>query len=135
MEYSIHLILGRTPADSWRRYNRGASQFFHQDIFRPNSGIRAPVRATLLIFFLIGLLHAYLVWAIVGCWTGYVLAFFMVNGLAVVATFRLRPRGWLAAPAVIGTMAFHVVAFTLLTTTLSSLCLAALVAQAMWGVM
>jgi len=35
------------------------------------------------------------------------MAFFLIQGLAVIATLRIRPRGWAVAPAIVLTFAFN----------------------------
>ncbi|MES2949814.1 MAG: MBOAT family O-acyltransferase [Pseudomonadota bacterium] len=91
MEYPLAAC---TPADFWRRYNRTVQQFFWEDVFKPLGGIRTPIRSTLLVFALSALIHEYAFDIAVGRVQGYQLAFFMLQGLAVVATWRIKPKGW-----------------------------------------
>lgn len=86
-------ILAATPAGFWRRYNLEAGRWFHADVFRPLRHRRGPVAATMGTFLVSGLLHEHLAAVLVGRVQGYQLAFFLVHGLAVVATARWRPRG------------------------------------------
>jgi len=97
----------RTPADFWRRYNRPAQQFFDEDVFQPLGGLRAPVRATLGTFAVSAVLHEYLFDIAVGRVQGYQMVFFVLQGLAVAATRRVKPRGWRAVAWGAGTLAFN----------------------------
>jgi len=114
-DFSRHPIAAVTPADFWRRYNRDAGRFFHEDVFKPVGGLRWPVRGIMVVFFLNGLLHEYLAWQMTERITGYQMLFFMLNGLAVAATFRYRPRGLaqtlLARVATLGFFYFTTVLF------------------------
>jgi hypothetical protein len=80
---------------------------FRDDVFRTLGELRAPVRATLGTFAVSAALHEYLFDLAVGRVQGYQAAFFLVQGLAVAATRKARPRGWQAAPWVAGTVAFN----------------------------
>ena len=97
----------RTPADFWRRYNRPAQQFFYEDVFKPLGGLRSPVRATLGTFAVSAVLHEYIFWIAVGRVQGYQTAFFLLQGLVVAATRKVRPRGWRAVAWGTGTLAFN----------------------------
>ena len=109
-DFSDKPWLARTPADFWRRYNRVVQQYFYENVFKPAGGRRSPIRATLLIFFLSGLIHEYVFGIAIGGIQGFQMAFFMIQGLAVAATLRVRPAGsfavfgWTAA-----TLVFNVV--------------------------
>jgi hypothetical protein len=98
--------LARTPADFWRRYNLPMQQFFYEDVFKPSGGLRAPVRATLLTFAVSAVIHEYIFGIALGRVQGYQTAFFLLQGAAVAATARVKPRGWGAAVWVTGTWAF-----------------------------
>ena len=98
--------LARTPADFWRRYNLPMQQFFYEDVFKPAGGLRAPVRATLLTFAVSAVIHEYIYGIALGRVQGYQTAFFLLQGVAVAATARAKPRGWGAAVWVAGTWAF-----------------------------
>jgi hypothetical protein len=97
----------RTPADFWRRYNRPAQQFFHEDIFKRLGGVRWPIRATLGTFVVSALIHEYVFDIAVGRIQGYQTAFFLIQAVAVAATVRLKPRGWHAVPSIISTLGFN----------------------------
>ncbi len=98
--------LARTPADFWRRYNLPMQQFFYEDVFKPAGGLRAPIRATLMTFAVSALIHEYIFGIVVGRVQGYQTAFFLLQGVAVAATARAKPRGWAAAAGVACTWAF-----------------------------
>ncbi len=94
-------------ADFWRRYNRPVTHLFYEDVFPLQRRTRGPIRATLTAFAFSALMHEYLFAVALWRIEGFQIAFFMIQGLAVVATRRLRPVG---AWAVIGmglTLAFN----------------------------
>jgi D-alanyl-lipoteichoic acid acyltransferase DltB (MBOAT superfamily) len=97
----------RTPADFWVRYNRPAGQFFYEDVFKPLGGLKSPVRATLGTFAVSAVLHEYIFWIAVGRVQGYQMAFFMIQGLVVAATRKIRPRGLRAVAWGTGTLMFN----------------------------
>ncbi|HWE38254.1 MAG TPA: MBOAT family O-acyltransferase [Isosphaeraceae bacterium] len=98
----------RTPADFWRRYNRPVNHFFLEDLFKPFGGVRSPVKATLLVFAASAVVHEYVFAVPIGRVEGVQSAFFLLQGIAVLATARLRPRGRWAAVAIAGTLTFNV---------------------------
>jgi hypothetical protein len=102
-------VLARTPAELWRRYNRPAAQFFHEDVFLPLGGRRRPVLAVIGVFVVSAAVHEYVFWPPIGRVQGYQTAFFLVQGLAVLLTRRLRPRGLSAAVGILGTLAFNLI--------------------------
>lgn len=97
----------RTPAEFWRRYNRLVGQFLQEDFFKPMRGLRHPVRSTLAVFAVSGLLHEYLFWMAIGHAAGLQMTFFMLQGLAVATTLRIKPLGWKAIAWRLGTFAFN----------------------------
>jgi hypothetical protein len=100
-------FLARTPAEFWRWYNRPAGQFFQEYIFKPAGGRRRLVVATLATFAFSGLVHEYVFDIPAGRILGTQMAFFLIQGLAAIATIRLKPRGWLRGPAIAATLAFN----------------------------
>ena len=95
-------LLAATPAEFWRRYNRPAQQFFYEDIFKQAGAYKSPLLATFATFAVSALAHEYVYGITLGRVQGYQTAFFMLQGLAVVATLRLHPAGagtwrWIAA--------------------------------------
>jgi hypothetical protein len=104
-----HPQAARTPADFWRRWNRSFRSFFDEHVFRAMGGARHPVRATLAVFAVSGLLHEYVFVVANGRVLGWQMLFFMVQGCAAAATLRVRPRGGQAVVWWAGTVAFNLV--------------------------
>jgi hypothetical protein len=98
----------RTPADFWRRYNRPVHQFLQEDVFLPAGGRRAPLRAVVLVFVVSAVVHEYVFSVPIGRVRGYQTTFFLLQGLAVAATMRFKPRGLGATVSVVATFAFNV---------------------------
>jgi hypothetical protein len=97
----------RTPAEFWRRYNRLVGQFLHEDFFKPMRGLRHPVRSTLAVFAVSGLLHEYLFWMAIGHSAGLQMSFFMLQGCGVALTLRVKPTGARAIAWSVGTFLFN----------------------------
>ena len=112
IEFSHHPILARTPADFWRRYNRDAGRFLHEDVYAQIGRLPRQVRIG-LVFILNGMLHEYLVLIMTGQLVGVVFAFFLLQAVAVILTWRLRPSGRVAVAGVILTIAFNVISTAL----------------------
>jgi hypothetical protein len=104
-----HPFLARTPADFWRRNNRPMQQFFYEDIFEPVGGVRFPLRATLIVFAVSAIVHEYVFGIALGRVQGYQAAFFLVQGGAVAATLRVRPRRARRILWIMGTFLFNLV--------------------------
>ena len=102
-----HPFLARTPADFWRRYNRPVNRFLREYVFRPLGGPRHPVRATFTAFAISGLIHEYVFDMISLRTAGYQLAFFLIQGVSVAATARIKPRGFNVIPWIAATLAFN----------------------------
>lgn len=100
-------ILARTPAEFWRRYNRAAHQFLREDVFDRAGGRRKPLRATLATFAVSALIHEYVMDVPAGRLQGYQSLFFLIQGLAVVATLRIQPGGLAAVAWIALTLAFN----------------------------
>jgi hypothetical protein len=120
-DYMDNPFLARTPADFWRRYNRPMQQFFWEDVFKPVGGLRAPVRATLLVFGVSAILHEYIFGIAIGRVQGYQTAFSMLQGAAVAATARVKARGWRAVPWTAGTLGFNLASSVLFFTSMNGL--------------
>jgi hypothetical protein len=112
-DYMDNPFVARTPADFWRRYNRPMHQFFWEDVFKPVGGLRAPVRATLLVFAVSAVMHEYIFGMAIGRVQGYQTACFLLQGVAVAATARVKARGWRAVPWTAGTLGFNFVSSVL----------------------
>jgi len=77
-------ILSRSPADFWfNRWNLPIIEYIQKYIFLPLDALNHPYRATFLTFLASGLLHEYGFDIAVGAVNGYVLAFFLIHGAAV----------------------------------------------------
>jgi hypothetical protein len=120
-DYMDNPFLARTPADFWRRYNRPMQQFFWEDVFKPVGGLRAPVRATLLVFVVSAVLHEYVFGIAIGRVQGYQTAFFLLQGAAVAATARVKARGWREVPWTAGTLSFNLVSSVLFFASMNGL--------------
>jgi D-alanyl-lipoteichoic acid acyltransferase DltB (MBOAT superfamily) len=108
-----HPYLAGTPADFWRRYNRNMQQFFLEDVFIPMGASRRPLVGILFVFAVSGLLHELVFGIASGRVQGFQMAFFLIQGLAVAATARIRPRGSRAVAWAIGTLVFVLITSTL----------------------
>ena len=106
-------LRSRTPAEFWRRYNRWIGQFLEEDVFKPLGGRRHPVRVTMVVFALSGLGHEYIFYIATGKVQGYQMAFFLLQGLAVVMTLRVKPKGVAALAWGGGTWAFNLLSSVL----------------------
>jgi len=109
-----NVLLARSPADFWRRWNRPMYRWLLENIYKPLGGHRNPHLAMLGAFAVSGLLHEYLLAVIVWRATGYPTAFFLLHGLAAMLTSRFKPTGWLVLPAVLFTFAFNTASTALL---------------------
>ena len=107
MDFSVHPILARTPAEFWRRYNRWMGQFLYEDFFRPIGGHRHPVVGIFCCFLATGALHEFLAWVLTGRVTWHLPSFFLLHAIATAATFRFRPVGVAAVLGLAGTLAFN----------------------------
>jgi len=106
-DFAGPFYLARTPAEFWRFYNRPVGQFLNEYLFTPLGGPRHVVSATLLTFAFSGVMHEYLFDLPARRILGTQMAFFLIQGLAVTATLRIRPPGWAVAPAILLTFAFN----------------------------
>jgi hypothetical protein len=82
-----------TPADFWRRYNRVFHQYFHENVFKRAGGRRSAAAVALLIFLLSAAIHEYVFGIAIGRVQGFQTTFFVLQGVAVAATLRVRPKG------------------------------------------
>lgn len=106
-DYMDAPLAARTPADFWRRYNRNMQQFFYEDVFKPAGGLRAPIRTTMLVFVLSAAMHEYIFSIAVGRVQFYQTAFFLLQGVAVAATARVKATGKRAVFWIAATLAFN----------------------------
>lgn len=88
--------LARSPRDFWgRRWNLYIHEFARRHVFEAWGGRRHPLRATMGVFLASGLMHEYLVFMSLGHpprHVGFMMLFFALQGLAVVAELALRLR-------------------------------------------
>lgn len=104
-DLSRHPAASTTPADFWRRYNSDAGRFLRENLFR-RLPMRSPAARTMTVFVLNGLLHEYLAWILSGRILGLPLAFFTLQGAAVILTARSRPTGLAAVASAFATLLF-----------------------------
>jgi hypothetical protein len=100
-------LLAATPADFWRRYNRPAQQFFYEDIFKQAGAYKAPMLAAFATFAVSAIAHEYVYAVALGRIQGYQTAFFLLQGLAVIATVRWQPSGGATLPWIAATWIFN----------------------------
>jgi hypothetical protein len=67
----------------------------------------------MLVFLLSAVLHEYVFGIATGRLQGFQTAFFLIQGLAVASTARMRPRGWKIVPWALGTGIFMLLSSTL----------------------
>ena len=82
--------LSRTISEFWRRYNYRIHDWHYRNVFQATGGRRAPVRSMLLVFLFSGLFHEMAFALATSRLTGYQLAFFTIQGPAVLASGRLE---------------------------------------------
>ena len=79
--------LARSPREFWgQRWNLIVNDLAYRLVFLPLGGIRRPLRSTLMVFVLSGLIHEYFVAATLGrpsSYTGWMMIFFMLHGAVV----------------------------------------------------
>lgn len=107
LDFMDNPLVAPTPADFWRRWNVPAQQFPNEYTFQPAGGPRRAVRATLVTFAVSGVVHEYVFGIASGRVQGWQLFFFMLQGVAVAATMRIRPRGRITLLWVAGTWVFN----------------------------
>jgi hypothetical protein len=108
------VILARSPAEYWRRWNRPVGHWLYVHVCRRLGGRSPGLGAIVVTFAVSGLLHEYLVAMITKRVTGYPTAFFLLQGLAVAATFRFAPKAPWSVAAIALTLAFNACASVLL---------------------
>lgn len=85
-------LLSRSPSEFWgRRWNSWASHLFYRFAFVPAGGSRRPALGTLAAFGMSGLLHEALVGAASLRVTGWMVAYFTLQAVAVIVTSKLAP--------------------------------------------
>jgi len=99
------ILLSRSVAEFWLRYNTRVHDWLYQNVFQPGGGRRAPVRAVLLTFFVSGLFHEWMFGISTSRFDGYQFAFFMLQAPACLLSPKLQrlARG----PSVVGKAIAH----------------------------
>lgn len=81
--------LARSPRDFWsRRWNLVVHDLVFRHVFLPLGGLRRPLRGTIGVFVLSGLIHEYFIVACMGrasSYPGWMMLFFGLHGIAVMA--------------------------------------------------
>lgn len=89
--------LARSPRDFWsRRWNRFISEFARRNVYWRWNGRRNPLLATAVVFCMSGLLHEYIIIALLrgpGSHTGWSLGFFALHWVAMALDERFRIFG------------------------------------------
>ncbi|MCA9709215.1 MAG: hypothetical protein KDK70_25450, partial [Myxococcales bacterium] len=79
--------LARSPRDFWgQRWNLIVNDLAYRLVFLPLGGIRRPLRSTLAVFVISGVVHEYFIVACLGrpsSYTGWMMLFFLLHGAAV----------------------------------------------------
>ena len=109
-----NVLWARSPADFWRRWNRPMYRWLLENVYRPLGGRQKRRLAALATSAVSGLLHEHLFAVTFRRISGYVMAFFLLHGLAVVLTHRLQPAGRWLIPAIILTFSFNTLSTVLL---------------------
>ena len=113
--FTVKNVLGAySPAEFWRRWNVPMYRWCLENVYKPAGGCRRPHVAGLAAFAVSGLLHEYLYAVIFGRVTGYMLAFFLLQGVAVSLTRGGKHKGPLVVPGSILTFAFNTCSTVLL---------------------
>jgi len=114
LDFSGWFAGSATPAEFWRRWNMPAGRFLWRYVYAPVGGGRRPFLALMATFGLNGLVHEYVFGIAAGRVLGSSLLFFLIQGLATAATFRLRPARWGRAIGVLLTLMFILASSVLL---------------------
>jgi len=85
-----HIFLARTPAEFWRRWSWPMHQWLYRHVYLPAGGKLHHVRATLLVFFVSGLLHELIAALAIGRVTGHQMLFFMLSAVGVLLSPALE---------------------------------------------
>ena len=85
-----NILLSRTPADFWRRWSWPIHGWLMRYVYDFCGGPRHHVRATLAVFFISGVGHELLFFAVLGRATGHQMLFFLLNAPAVLASPALE---------------------------------------------
>jgi hypothetical protein len=106
VSYASRLPAVYSPAGFWRHCHRPVHQWFFEDVYGRLNRYMPPSPAVLLTFLVSGLLHEYIIAVSIGHFTGYMLVFFMLQGLATLLTWQLKLSGAARLAGVLVTCAF-----------------------------
>lgn len=81
--------------DFWRRYNTRVHRWLAINVFHPAGGAQAPIRATLLTFFVSAVHHELMFGIATSRFDGYQFAFFMLQAPAVLLSDYATRLRWL----------------------------------------
>jgi len=109
------ILLSRSVAEFWLRYNTRVHDWLYANVFQPAGGRRAPVRAVLLTFFVSGLFHEWMFGISTSRFDGYQFAFFMLQAPACLLSPKLQRLA--RRPSVIGKAIAHTFTILWFTTT------------------
>ncbi len=99
------ILLSRSVAEFWLRYNTRVHDWLYANVFQPGGGRRAPVRAVLLTFFVSGLFHEWIFGISTSRFDGYQFAFFMLQAPACLLSPKLQRLA--RRPSAIGKVTAH----------------------------
>ena len=118
-----NILLSRSPAEFWRRWSWPMHAWLYRYVYVPAGGKPHRVRATLMVFFVSGLMHECLAALAIGRVTGHQTLFFMVSAVGVLispALERIEERGVIPnAMARVFTLSFLVASSALMFATLN----------------
>lgn len=97
------IILSRSVAEFWWRYNARVQEWFRLNVFLPVGGQYAPARGIWLVFLASALLHEWMFAIATSRMDGYQFAFFILQAPAILAS---RPLERAARQGGIGTKTF-----------------------------
>jgi hypothetical protein len=109
------ILLSRSVAEFWLRYNTRMHDWLYANVFQPGGGRRAPVRAVLLTFFVSGLFHEWIFGISTSRFDGYQFAFFMLQAPACLLSPKLQRLA--RRPSLVGKSIAHAFTIVWFTTT------------------
>ncbi len=90
-----HPLAARTPGEFWgRRWNTWVNHLLYRYVFVPVGGRSHPARATAAAFVISAVLHEAIIFAATLRVSGWMGAFFLVQGALVLVTSHPRVRAW-----------------------------------------
>jgi hypothetical protein len=107
LPFAPNLFSAWSPAQFWRRWHRSGYPWYLHDIAKPLRRIGPSFVPVMAAFVVSGLLHEYIAGVCLRRFSGYLLAFFVVQGIAVIATHRVNLVGSWRILGVVLTYAFN----------------------------